>query len=145
MIFFSADRDLVEADLPEDDMERVARTHDFSKLSLPLLVASHDKEQFEEFIFREGLMCSEVRRIDTLALDALDRFPANKILLLLPRWQECPNTKRQADHWIFKLDRYTVQLSRPAANDGSPSLEFLMPAALLLWIFGAVFYWLLIR
>lgn len=97
---------------PEADMEQIARKHDFSKLSLPILVACKNDEQFHEFVFREGLMCSEVKRLQGKCED-LAKYPENKIVLLLPRWEEHRYTKDLADHWIFKLDRYTCQLRKP--------------------------------
>lgn len=95
----------------EDDMGKVA-AHDFSGLAWPILVASYDRAQFEDFIFREGLVASSVRRLNA-SCENLAKFPDNKILLLLPGWDEDPTTAALGDRWIFGLDRYTVQLTGP--------------------------------
>jgi hypothetical protein len=96
---------------PETDMVAVAE-HDFLGLSSPILVACHDNEQFNQFCFREGLLCSEVRRLAG-RMDDLASLRADKILLLLPGWDQDARTKRLADKWIFDLDRYTVTLRGP--------------------------------
>lgn len=96
---------------PEADMLQIAR-HDFSALSSPILVACRDQQQLDEFCFREGLLCAEVRRLAGRMGD-LRALREDKILLLLPGWEEDPRTRTLGDHWIFELDRYTVELRRP--------------------------------
>ncbi len=127
---------------PETDLVAVAN-HDFNGLSMPILVACYDRAQLEEFVFREGLMCSEVRRLDakTAQLD----FPEEKILILLPAWEEHRATKDLVDRWIFVKDRYTVTLRtpRPLINRRPRfTLPLMIAASVTLW---GVIGWLIFR
>lgn len=96
---------------PETDLLAVA-DHDFRGLSSPILVACQDREQFNEFCFREGLLCSEVRRLSGRREDLIS-LRADKILILLPGWDEHGPTRALAEKWIYDLDRYTVHLRSP--------------------------------
>ncbi|MES2923709.1 MAG: hypothetical protein V4819_19295 [Verrucomicrobiota bacterium] len=102
---------LTNAALPETDLRQVAN-HDFSRLALPILVACRDREQFEEFTFREGLICSEVKRLRGSRAD-LHAWSDSKVLVLLPAWHEHENTQQLVDEWVCILDRYTVELRSP--------------------------------
>ena len=96
---------------PEAELRAVAN-HDFRRLSPPILVACKDQEQFQEFTFREGLMCSEVRRFPSRRL-CIDAYPPGKILILLPSWHEHPRTSEAVNLWVNRDDRYTVALRSP--------------------------------
>jgi hypothetical protein len=68
-------------DEPEADLNNVARG-DFAGLQDPIIIAAATQEQFDEFVFMNGLVCSQVRRF----CDYQDyrTAPMNKILILLP-------------------------------------------------------------
>lgn len=83
----------------------------YSNLSYPILVACRDAESLNRFIFREGLICSEVRRLNPV-LKNYSQFPADKVLLLLPDWHEDALTAYAVDHWVHGEDRYTVALPK---------------------------------
>ena len=97
----------------EADLLAVAN-HDFSQLSLPILVACHDQEQFEEFTFREGLMCSQIRRFRAGKNDTED-YPRGKILLLLPGWFE-PRKAAMPDTPVVKKQSKCAQLAGAAVK-----------------------------
>lgn len=118
---------------PETDLVAVA-DHDFRGLSSPILVACYDRDQFNEFCFREGLLCSEVRRLAGRRED-LASLRADKILILLPGWHDHGPTRALAEEWIYELDRYTVQLRSPrACGYIAPAWAILATLSLLAWI-----------
>lgn len=125
----------------EADFAKVARS-DFSEMAFPILVACYDDEQFQQFIFRNGLMCSEVRRFRSAKV--VDRvYPPDKILLLLPGWDEDAATQKAADHWILEQDRYTCALSGPKPpsrkpRGGAGALGCFLAVAAVIW-------WLVVR
>ena len=127
---------------PEADLITVARG-DFSKLSAPLLVACRDHEQFEEFCFREGLICSEVRRIQKGRYNP-NHFPASKILLLLPEWWEHPRTDAAVNEWV-KNDRYTVALRGPRpVVSAARAWVWMLSGSLAVWVIGGMIAWWMI-
>ena len=125
-------------------MRQVAN-HDFSGLSMPILVACYSKEQFEDFVFREGLMCSEVRRLKGKRED-FKHLPENKILLLLPGWDRNPPTKDLADWWIFMQDRYTCYLRapRPVIDKKRFPMWEILAVSGILWML-ALLVWMTFR
>lgn len=123
------------ADSPEADLLTVA-DHDFSGLCSPILVACRDQEQLDEFIFREGLMCSEVRRFRHGRYNP-SAYPKNKILILLPDWQDHFPTSELVHRWVNIEDRYTVQLNSPKPIRRKP-----IPLGILL-LLGAVLWGIL--
>lgn len=93
----------------EADLNAVANG-DFNELSLPILVAAATLEQFEEFVFSNGLTFAECRRFRTYGRH--DDSPDSKILLLLPYYHEDPTTDEAVEQWVV-ADRYTVALDEP--------------------------------
>jgi hypothetical protein len=129
---------------PECDLRAVANS-DFSRLAPPLYVAARDQEQLEDFTFREGLMCSEVRRF-LGARARLEALPENKILILLPRWQDHPTTRELVEWWVEDLDRYTVELPTPKPLLRKPICWSCIAAASFAgWCVLAFFAWLIFR
>jgi len=94
---------------PEADLTAVANG-DLSALSQPILVAAASAAQYEEFIWEEALLCTEVRRFR-----AYPPAPCaeGKILLLLPGYDYDAKTNHAVDRWVNQEDRYTVQLNSP--------------------------------
>lgn len=126
---------------PEADLLHVAR-HDFSALSSPILVACRDQEQLEEFCFREGLLCAEVRRL-TGRMGDLRSCREDKILILLPEWEKDPRTRALGEHWIFELDRYTVELRRPYPLHRRAQKHLTQALATLAILLGFALLWLI--
>jgi hypothetical protein len=126
---------------PEASLRAVAN-HDFSRLSWPIYVAARDKEQFQDFTFAEGLMCSEVRRFHG-ARHKLEKLREDKILILLPRWQDDLQTCELVDWWVNDLDRYTVELRSPLPVFRTPGFPWYRLAVLAGIV--ALFAWLVTR
>lgn len=125
---------------PEADLTAVAGG-DFSKLSAPILVACRDQEQFEEFCFREGLMCSEVRRFQKGRYNP-DQFPPSKILLLLPGWGDHARTYAAVAEWVLPMDRYTVALRGPRpVNRKVRAWGWMLAGCVATWVIGAMIAW----
>jgi hypothetical protein len=127
---------------PEADLLAVAN-HDFSQLSPPILVACRDQEQFEEFTFREGLMCSQVRRFRAEGNDT-ENYPHGKILLLLPGWFDDLRTHAAVECWVNLQDRFTVELRspRPLARK-RPAWGWIFALSAVGWVWFIA--WLLTR
>lgn len=88
---------------PEAPLQAVA-SGDFSGLSYPLLVAASCMQQLDEFVWKEGLICTEVKRFKEARWD-FEHFERGKILILLPGWHECPDTACLVDGWVNVEDR----------------------------------------
>lgn len=129
-------------DAPEADLTTVAEG-DFSRLSMPLLVAAASKKQLEDFVFRNGLMCTEVRRFQAVG-SICANLPAGKILLLLPQYHLDPATEEAVEWWVDGEDRYTVELPGPLPALSAKSRFWRMALVVLLVLWG-MFGWLLIR
>lgn len=95
---------------PETDLTAVA-DGDFSGMATPLLVAAGSRSQFDEFVWEEALMCSEVRRFREVSHHR--KHPEGKILLLLPGYHADAQTAAAVEWWVNGEDRYTVQLNGP--------------------------------
>jgi hypothetical protein len=127
---------------PEVDLTTVAKG-DFSKLSQPLIIAAASRDQFDAFLWREALICHEVRRFRDPSHHRC--HPENKILLLLPGYEIDPKTAGAVEWWVNQEDRYTVQLNRPEPTfeeDGVVTKRsmILMSVAMI-----ALFAWLIFR
>lgn len=96
---------------PEAPFAAVVRG-DFSGLSTPILVAAYSEKQFEQFVYQNGLLCSEVRRFQGYQA-RLTEWPENKVLLLLPGWSQCSRAAEAVLHWVNVQDRHTCQLTGP--------------------------------
>ncbi len=103
-----------------------------SDLSEPILVACRDWVQFDEFVFREGLICSEVQRFKRSHLNWV--FPSEKVLLILPGWDEDESTKYAVEQWVNQHDRYTVTLEVPLPRKFKVLLFALALACALAWV-----------
>lgn len=126
---------------PECALRDVANG-DFRGMSLPLLVAAASSSQFEEFIWREALICCEVRRFRDPLFHG--NHPENKILLLLPGCHADPRTSAAVDWWVNHEDRYTVQLTspRPAIEkDMIRTWAALLGMCLVFWIVVGWMIW----
>lgn len=124
-------------DAAEADKVAVANG-DFSGLSMPILVACHDEDQLQEFIWRVGLVCSEVMRYRAgfrlWSGSAVHTLPENKILLLLPGWDEDFATREAVDLWVHGLDRHTVELRSPRPlSKGKRNLAGLLLILAAVW------------
>lgn len=131
----------------EADLMAVANG-DFSRLSSPILVACRNQEQFEDFVWKNGLMCSEVRRVgrsfSVLTRHRLDCSPPGKILLLLPKWDQNHYTAELVNWWVYEQDRYTVQLRAPRPLVSKPA-RWRVDAALATAAVVLVLVWLVTR
>lgn len=130
--------------VPPESPLHVVADGDFSGLSQPFLVAAACQEQLETFVWREGLVCTEVRRM----IGDRRRFaemPDGKILLLLPGWRNSPATADLVEWWVNTLDRYTVELDSPVAPDARRRMlgAWLLLAAMV--AAGAVLPWMVAR
>jgi hypothetical protein len=109
------------AAVPESPLDLVARG-DFSKLSLPILVAAMTAADVDAFRERHGLLAFEVRRYREPMCykwlkDAIGRdidLLEGRVLLLLPGWDEDPSTCQAVLHWV-RSDRYTVEMDEVRA------------------------------
>lgn len=136
-------KEIYNMEAPEADLVAVAN-HDFRGLATPLLVACRDQEQLTEFVFREGLMCSEVKRLAPPPHGSKNyNYPVNKILILLPEWFEDRATSILVDRWVGIEDRYTVQLNspRPVCKKRINFVPVVVIGALI-WL---LFLWLIFR
>lgn len=124
---------------PEADLVTVARGN-FSALSSPILVACRDQKQFEEFCFREGLICSEVRRFQ-LGRWNPKAYRADKVLILLPAWWDHLQTRKAVEQWVNQLDRYTVELSAPRPIRKARAWGWMIIGCLTTWITLAALVW----
>lgn len=130
---------------PEADLRAVAN-HDFSRLAPPLLIAAATRAQFDEFVWRQALVCSEVRRFREMRHHR--RHPEGKILILLPGYHRDFQTAAAVDWWVNDQDRYTVQLDapRPLITREPPNPRhpwgILILTGLITWIIIA---WLVLR
>lgn len=95
----------------EADLDDVA-LGDFSGLSQPLLVACACDSQFEDFCWREALICTEIERIEKVRPAQIDSFPKGKILLLLPGWHLDRRVEKLVSSWVDR-EGYTVALDSP--------------------------------
>jgi len=93
---------------PEALLDRVA-VGDFGELKWPILVAARSRLQYEEFVYKNGLLCCEVRRFFGRAEFFAGSDPG-KILLLLPDCQDDAATGELVRWWVEDEDRYTVQI-----------------------------------
>ena len=126
---------------PEADMVAVANG-DFSGLSQPLIVAAYDEEQFREFVWREALFCSDVKRFRKSS--TTQGHADHKVLLLLPGWDMDPITRDAVNDWIFVKDRYTCQLRNPYPIHRRKSTAWLLILVGMLAVWG-FFAWLILR
>lgn len=128
---------------PEAPLSEVA-AGDFAGLEEPYLVAAACQEQFETFIFSEGLVCSEVRRL----IGDRRRFaemPDEKILLLLSGWHTSPATAALVEWWVNDLDRYTVDLPGPLAPEARRWRVLAWLALVTMTAAAAVLGWMVMR
>jgi len=95
---------------PEADLLAVAG-RDFANLTRPILVAAATAEQFDDFVWEEALICSEVRRFRRI--EELRGCPEEKILLVLPGYYHDAKTAAAVEWWVDAEDRYTVHLDHP--------------------------------
>jgi hypothetical protein len=105
---------------PEADLGNVADC-DFSNLASPILVAAATREQFDRFVFRNGLTCSEVRRFREFAPHVQD--PPGKILVILPMAYQDDATEKAITAWV-DADRYTVNLDAPWPKGSMSALRW---------------------
>ncbi len=122
---------------PEADLRGVANG-DFSNLSWPILIAAADKEQFEDFIWEQVLVCHEVRRLAG-PREKLAAFPESKILITLPGWQNDTRTASLVEWWVNDCDRYTVAMTSP-----TPTIYQKQPAKMIGLIILLAIAWLLL-
>ncbi len=99
---------------PEAAHARLVRG-DFSRLSLPILVAAESQKQLEEFCWKHALIAEEVRRFQGYQ-ERFNTYPENKVLLLLPGWSHSARTAEAVCHWVNVEDRHTCQLTHPAPS-----------------------------
>lgn len=128
---------------PEIPLAHVA-AGSFDELSWPILVAAACQEQYEDFVFTEGLICSETRRF----VGSPESFRGNrrydhpgKILLLLPGWEQSPSTELLVDWWV-KNDRYTVQLDAPLSPEMRDQRRTIAWMAALCVAALVLFFWM---
>jgi hypothetical protein len=107
---------------PESPLDLVARG-DFSKLSLPILVAAGSARDIESFRDRHGMLDCEVRRYRKV----MDQVPDNKVLILLPGWEDHRPTDLAVLQWV-RADRYTVEMDDVRAPVRSACPELLWMA-----------------
>lgn len=100
---------------PECPLAKVARG-DFYAMATPLLIAAANQEQYDEFLWREGLIFTEAMRITGTGLGKHKHWPQDKILLLLPDWHLCRSTECSVQWWVEVKDGYTVQLTSPISQ-----------------------------
>lgn len=124
---------------PEADLVTVARG-DFSGLSSPILVACRDQNQFDEFCFREGLICSEVRRFQSGRWNP-QVYRADKILILLPDWWDHLPTRKSVEQWVNQLDRYTVEFRAPHPFRYARAWGWMIAASIAAWVIVASLLW----
>ncbi len=88
---------------------------DFSGMVRPLLVAAGNWQQYDDFVEDQCLLNPEVLRL--IGSQAkFERMPNDKILILLPGWEDSPRTKDLVVWWMHHLDRHTIELSWPKSS-----------------------------
>jgi hypothetical protein len=125
-------------DEPEADLNNVARG-DFSGMQSPILIAAATLEQFDEFVFSNGLTCSQVRRFR----DYRDHqtAPVGKILIKLPFYYDDDATAAAVEKWVND-ERWTVQLDEPFPMILRPSWfwYFVLIVIAIIWIAVAMMF-----
>ena len=94
---------------PEAPLAEIA-SGNLSAMSSPILIAAATLEQFEEFVFSNGLSCVECRRFRNYSRHQACR--PDKVLILLPFFYDDPETDAAVDEWV-EADRYTVRMDEP--------------------------------
>jgi hypothetical protein len=122
----------------EADLNDVAKG-DFSQLSAPILVAAATLEQFDEFVFSNGLSCSEVRRFRSYHRERTQ--PAGKILIQLPFYYDDPNTAEAVEQWVND-ERWTVHVDEPLPMIMRPAWfwYFVLIVIAIIWIAAAMMF-----
>lgn len=111
---------------PEAPLDSVADGY-FLDMAWPLLIASADHEQYEDFIRENGLLSVETRRFIGHHKNFTGKIyqDPGKILLLLPGWEESPRTKQLVEWWD-RNDRYSVALDGPLTRKRQKERETLL-------------------
>lgn len=94
---------------PEAPLLEIA-SGNFANMSAPILIAAATLEQFEEFVFSNGLCCSECRRFR--GYKRFEQCAPNKVLILLPFFYDDPETDDAVEDWV-DAERYTCHMDEP--------------------------------
>ena len=111
-----------------------------SGLSEPLLIAAASYEQYDQFVWREGLVCTEARRFREPS-SRHSPYRDDKILLILPGYENDAKTAVAVARWIEE-HRHYVFLSEPYLM--RRKLEQLMTVIIIFVIMSILVAYLLI-
>lgn len=127
--------------IPEAPLHRVAQG-DYRHMRQPLLIAAETPDQFQEFAWQQGLLTAELRRFEGSPRKFAD-CPRDKILILLPGWEDHPPTFALVQWWVNDQDRYTVQLDAPLSTTQKTlrnSWLLMLVVCLIIWSYVAYLF-----